>query len=131
MRFKTLNKICCNVMLRVAINFKVSTYAVRCALLARVQQGVRLYVQYIFVVTCVSVLAVNVDPSEVYLRNSSKVCYDRERGIKIAAGDPLQDLIKKPTAYSCQSCSTSHSCMVTSDAPIPVLTNRSNIDTFR
>ena len=69
-------------MLRVGINYKVSTCAVTRALLVRVQQGVQLC---IFVVTRVSVLTVNVPISAVNLRDSKKVCYDKDQGIKVSA----------------------------------------------
>jgi len=70
-------------MLRVGINYKVSICAViRTLLLARVQQGVRLC---IFVVTRVSVLTVNVPISAVDLKDSKKVCHDKDLGIKVSA----------------------------------------------
>ena len=74
-------------MLRVGINYKVSKCAVTHALLTRVQQGLRLC---IFVVTRVNVLDVNVDPSVVDLRNSKKVCCNKDRGIKVPAGRPVR-----------------------------------------
>ena len=74
-------------MLIVGINYKVSKCAETHALLVRGQQGIRLC---IFVVTHVSKLAVNVDPSVVDLRHSKKVWYNKDQGIKVLAGCPVR-----------------------------------------